>query len=129
MEIRRGSAHVKSLHHIDKILTGKRTHGIEADQPVDVVGLEFIPEGKTEPVVAVDLIDRGSVPGLKEQATIPIQYEARYPRTAYIDGAARTFPEKNLSGAFLQGVLALAVLFGAIAMVHWIGKAFHRMVR
>jgi hypothetical protein len=129
MGVRRGSAYVKSLHRINKILDGRRTRGIEADQPVDVVGLEFVPEGRTEAVVAVDLIDRGSVPGLKEQAKVAIQYEAGYPRRAYIDGARRTFPEKNFSGALLQGVLSLAVLIGAIALAQGMGKAFKRLAR
>jgi hypothetical protein len=77
----------------------------------------------------VDLIDRGSVSGLKEQATVAIQYEARFPRTAYIDGARRTFPERNLSGAVLQGVLSLAVLLGFLALVYGIGRAFKRLTR
>jgi hypothetical protein len=129
VDVRRGSAHVKSVHRIDKLFAGRRTRGIAADQPIDVVGLEFVPDGRTEPVVAVDLIDRGSVPGLKEQGTVAIQYETHFPRTAHIDGARRTFPERNFSGAVLQGVLSLAVLIGFVAVVQLVGKAFKRLAR
>jgi hypothetical protein len=127
-EVRRVSAHVKSVHLIDKLFQAKRTRGFLADQPVQVVGLEFVPEGMTEPVVAVDLIDRGSVPGLKEQATAPVQYEARFPRRAHIDGAARTFPKRNLSGVVRDGALSLALLAGAIAITYWIGRRYKRAV-
>ena len=58
-----------------------------ADQPVDVVSVEFVPEGRTEPVMAVDLIDRGSVSGLKEKAGVNVDYEAASPRIAYLAGA------------------------------------------
>jgi hypothetical protein len=128
-EVRRASARVKSLHRIDKLFAARRTRGIPTAQPIDVVGVEFVPDGKTEPVVAVDLIDRGSVPGLKEQSTVAIRYESGVPRTAYIDGATRTFPERNFSGAVLQGVLSLAVLVGFLVLVLAIGKVFKRLVR
>src|SRR5439155_8341649 len=82
---------VKSIGHIDKLFSGRRTRGVVADQPIDVIGVEFTPEGRTEPVIAVDLIDRGSAPNLKEGSTVPIRYEAQSPRTAYLDNATRTF--------------------------------------
>jgi hypothetical protein len=127
-DVRRASARVKSVHRIDKLFAGRRTRGISANQPIDVLGVEFVPDGKTEPVVAVDVIDRGSVPGLKEQATVAIRYESGVPRTAYVDGATRTFPERNFSGAVLQGVLSLAVLAGGLILALGIGKVFRRVV-
>ena len=125
--VRRASALVKSIGHIDKLFSGTHQRGTIADLPMDVVGMEFVPEGRTEPVVAVDLIDRGSVAGLKEQSTVAIQYEGNSPRTAYIEGATRTFPQRNFSGLILQGVLCIAVLIGMFAVARWIGRAFNRL--
>jgi hypothetical protein len=127
-EVLRGSGTVKTISRIDKLFAGTRSRGMVADQPVDVVGIEFVPEGRTEVVTAVDLIDRGSVPGLKEKSTVPIRYESRSPRTAWIEGATRGFPRRNLSGIILQIALTLAVLAGLLFATQWIGRAFRRLI-
>jgi hypothetical protein len=127
--VRHASGHVTSFGTIDKLFSGSRERGIVADQPVNVVGVEFVPEGRNEPVVAVDLIDRGSIAGLKEQSAVSLQYEAGSPRIAYIDGATRTFPKRNLSGAMLQGVMVVAVLIGLFAASQLIGKGFNRLIK
>ena len=126
--VARATGHVKSIGHIDKLFSGRRSRGVIADQPIDVVGVEFVPAGMTEPVVAVDLIDRGSVPGLKEGSTASIRYESDSPRTAYLDGATRTFPDRNMRGAMIQAGLSLAVLLGALAIAQFIGSAFKRLI-
>src|SRR3979490_1009677 len=118
---------VKSLGKIDRLFEGAHERGIMADQPVDVVGVEFVPDGRTGPVVAVDLIDHGSVPGLKEQSTVTFEYEGTSPRTAYIDHATRTFPKRNFSGIVLWGLLSLATLIALVAAGQWISKAFNRL--
>jgi hypothetical protein len=128
VEVRHGNGHVTSLGLIDKLFEGAHERGIVADQPVDVVAIEFVPEGRTDPVVAVDLIDHGSVPGLQERSTVTFEYEDRSPRTAYIDHATRTFPKRNFSGIVLWGVLSLAALIGLIAVWQWISKAFNRLI-
>jgi hypothetical protein len=127
--VRRATANVKSIGHIDKLFSGRRSRGIIADQPIDVVGVEFVPQGRTEPVVAVDLIDRGSVPVLKEKSTVTIRYESDSPRTAYVEGATRTFASRNLRGAVVQGALTLAALLCVLAIAHLIGRAFKRLSR
>ena len=96
--LRLASGKVKSLSRIDSIFASSRSRGFIADQPVDVVGIEFIPEGSTESVVAVDLIDAGSVSGLKTRSTVPIRYEANSPRTAWIQSATRNFVSRDLFG-------------------------------
>jgi hypothetical protein len=128
VDVRRASGHVKSVNRIDKLFAGTRSRGIVADQPVDVVGVEFVPEGRTEPVMAVDLVDRGSLPGLKEQAAVAIQYEGRTPRIAHIQGATRTFPQRNLSGAIVQAVLVIALIIGFFLAAQWIGRGFNRLI-
>jgi hypothetical protein len=99
-----------------------------ADQPVDVVSVEFVPEGKTEPVVAVDLIDRRSMPSLKEQSTVTLTYEPTSVRTAYIDGATRQFPERNFSGAVVVSLLYLAVAGVMLGAVYLFGRGYNRLV-
>ena len=127
IDVRHGTGHVKSLGRIDKLFEGAHERGFDAEQPVDVAGVEFVPEGRTEPVVAVDLIDHGSIPGLKEHAPVTFEYENRSPRTAYLDRATRTFPKRNLSGLVYWGVLSLAVLIGLFAAWQWISRAFSRI--
>ena len=124
----RATGHVKSIGHIDKLFSGRRSRGVIADQPIDVVGVEFVPDGMTEPVVAVDLIDRGSVPGLKEGSTASIRYESDSPRTAYLEGATRTFPNRNIRGAMVQGGLSLACCLACLAIAQFIGSAFKRLI-
>ena len=81
VDLHQGSGRVKSLHRIDRLFQGSRQQGVTANQPVHVVGVEFVPSGNTEPVVAVDLIDAGSIAGLKENSTVTVEYEGRSPRT------------------------------------------------
>ena len=58
-----------------------------------MVVLEFVPAGKTDLVLTVDLIDAGSVRGLKENVEVPVEYEARwlarFLEPAAYDGADR----------------------------------------
>ena len=75
VEVRHASGKVKSLDRIDKLFAGSRSRGMFASQPVEVVGIEFVPEGRTESVLAVDLIDSGSIAGLKVNAPVDVEYE------------------------------------------------------
>lgn len=128
-EVRHAAGRVKSVGRIDRLFTGSRTRGLDASQPVDVVGLEFVPEGRAEAVVAVDAIDSGSVAGLKETDSVTVDYEADSPRTAYIQGATRRFPERNFSGAMVAGVVYLAVVGGLLWLAHRVGQGYRRLVR
>jgi hypothetical protein len=124
--VRHGIARVQSISHIDSLFEGSRTRGFDAEQPIDIVGVEFIPEGRTEAVVAVDLIDRGSL-AIKEGATAPIEYEANSPRTAHLAGAKRTFPVRNFHGAVVQCALSLGLLLGGLAITEWIRRRWRRL--
>lgn len=128
VDVRKGTGRVKSISNIDRLFEGRRARGFNADQPVDVVGIEFIPAGRTEAVVAVDLIDSGSLPGLKENSTVPIEYEAQSPRTAYIQAATRTFVSRNLTGIAVQCLACLAVLIVVIGGAQFISRAFNRLI-
>lgn len=128
VQIRHGAGKVKSLDRIDRLLQGNRTHGMAASQPIHVVGIEFLPEGRTEPVLAVDLIDASSIPGLKVTAPVDVEYEAASPRTAYLRSATRTFLPRNVAGIAGDGALYLAVLLGGLMIAHFLGKAWTRLL-
>ncbi|HWQ12562.1 MAG TPA: hypothetical protein VNL77_07180 [Roseiflexaceae bacterium] len=109
------SATVRETHTIERVLGGRRSRGFnEAIQPYVIIELVFVPQGAADPVVAVDLVDEGSVPGLEKGADLPIRYSAADPRWARIEGAARTYAWKNLQG---YGVIALVVL--VLVVVLW----------
>lgn len=124
--VRRGTARIQSISHIDTLFQGRRTRGLDAEQPIDIVGIEFVPEGRREAVAAVDLIDRGSL-AIKEGSTATVEYEANSPRTAHLANAKRTFPVRNLHGALIQCALSLAVLLGGLAIAEWIRRLWRRL--
>ena len=127
-EVRRASGRVTGIGRIDKLFSGSRSRGVIADQPVDVVSVEFVPVGRTEPVVAVDPIDRGSLPGLKERDTVPIDYESGSPRTAHIYAATRQFPDRNFSGAMVAGIVYVLVVIGLLGAAILFGRGYKRLV-
>ena len=126
--VRHGIARVQSISHIDSLFEGGRTRGFNAAQPIDIVGFAFIPEGRTEAVVAVDLIDRGSL-AIEEGSPAVIEYEANSPRTARLAGAKRTFPLRNLYGAMVQCALSLGLLLSGLAITEWIRRRWRRLTR
>jgi hypothetical protein len=81
-----------------------------ANQPIAVAGVEFVPQEKADPVVAVDLVDDGSLPGLTEHSAVTIDYEISSPRTAHIRGATRRFAQRNFKGLIVQLLSMLLVV-------------------
>jgi hypothetical protein len=112
------TATVRELDHITRVWAGKRTSGEDAVQPYTIVQLVFVPQGASEPVIAVDSIDTGSVPALEQGGEVAISYSAVDPRSARIDGATRTYFWKNLRSF---GIIAL-ILLAAIAIPWLIGR-------
>lgn len=107
-----GSATVRNTREITRVWGGRRTQSEAAVQPYTIVELSFVPEGRTDPVVAVDMIDAGSVPELGENAVVPISYSVANPRWAQIAGANRTYYWKNLrTFGLIAVVVAAALLF------------------
>lgn len=127
-ELRVASGMVKSLQRIDMLMSARRSRGVEAHQPVDVVGVEFVPQGFSDAVMAVDLVDRGSIRGLAEGATVDVEYEAAEPRSAWLRSATRTFPRRNLIGLGEDAMLYIGLLFACLLAWLFIGKAFTRRV-
>ena len=115
-DVRVASGTVKSLRRIDMLMSTNRSRGLDAHQPVDVVGVEFVPQGFLETVLAVDLVDRGSIRGLAEGATVDVDYEAGQPRTAWLRSATRTFPRRNLIGLGEDAMLYVGLLLAGLLL-------------
>ena len=128
-QVRRATGQVKSIQRITRLFDGRRSRGIDAEQPIQVVGVEFVPEGRTEAVLAVDLIDAKSVPGLHEKGSVGLTYESASPRTAYVDGATRNFVSRNIRGMGMQGVAV--VLVGVVFFAVWwaFSRGYRRLTR
>jgi hypothetical protein len=129
VDVRRASGKVKTVDRVRRLFSGRRSRGTLAAQPMAVVGVEFVPDGRVEPVLAIDVIDFGSVSGLKEGAAVGIDYESGAPRTAYIQGATRNFPAKNLRGLAVDGVLCVLVVAGMLAVWYFLGRAWDRLLQ
>jgi len=128
-DVRLAAGVVKAVERIDKLFAGTRSRGVIADQPIDVVSVEFVPQGRTEPVLAVDLVDRGSIPNLRLQSAVNVKYEAASPRTAYIEGATRNFPVRNFRGTVVTGILSLAVIIALLGAVVLLGRGYDRLTK
>jgi hypothetical protein len=127
VDVRQGVGVVKSVERINRLFYGSRSKGVRADQPIEVIGVEFTPEGRTESVLMIDLIDAGSVRGLKEKGSVRLDYESQSPRTAYIRDATRTFPSRNLAGLGLQGVTCLIVVVVLLGGVQLLGRVYKKL--
>lgn len=88
--------------------------------PFDVVELTFTPEGRQENVVAVDVVEAASVPGLKKGDVRPILYAEDVPREARIVGARPGEPFKNWLysiGEYIAIILGFFVLIAIVSML------------
>lgn len=121
-------ATVRSVHRIERVWGGRRTASEEAVQPYTIVELGFVPAGRTDPVVAIDMIDADSVPGVEVGATVPVRYSVDEPRWVQIDGAVRTYYWKNLRTFGLLSLLILALLCGSWGIRRW-RAAHHSAVK
>ncbi len=108
-QVKQAEGRIKTLERIAHLFRDNRSRGIDANQPIDVIAVEFIPAAWTEPVLAVDLIDSGSAPGLVEGSTVAVNYEANHPRTAQLQAGTRTFLRSNYLGLLGYALICLAI--------------------
>lgn len=123
VEVRQAMGRVTSLQRVNRLFNGSKRRGFVTAQPIQIATIEFTPEGRTDPVMAVDLIDAGSVAGLKEKSAVPVIYESQSPRTAYVQGATRTFAARNVAGLGVQIVEGVAILLAFVALCFLISRA------
>jgi hypothetical protein len=126
--VRQAAGRVTSIAHITELFETRRSHGMDAAQPIEVVGVEFVPVGKSDPVLAVDLLDQGSIPGMAVGAPMTVEYEDATPRVAQVQGGTRQFAEKNLNGAIAAGAIGAAVLMGIFVAGNWVESKLRGLV-
>jgi disulfide bond formation protein DsbB len=112
------TATVQAIHPVQYVLrprSGATRNAVRVFQPYELVELQFVPAGRTEPVVAVEAVDTDSVPGLAAGQVVAMTYAANDPRGAQLVGGRRTYAWKNLLGLAGVGlILAVVGLIGAI---------------
>jgi hypothetical protein len=106
------TATVKEMHAFTRILSSRKSRGIDASMPYELIVLEFTPAGRREPVLAGDLIDIASHPNLAVGQQIAIDYEVEHPRRANVANATRTYYYENVRGAIIAGFATIALFVG-----------------
>jgi hypothetical protein len=108
-----GLADVRHVRTVTQsVVRGSRYNRIRAAQPWNVVELSFVPEGRDDPVVAVDSVDVGSVPNLEVGARVPVTYNPAAPRDVRLPGA-RTYRQREWQ-AIGEYLLAIAIVVGGL---------------
>lgn len=108
----RATATVRAVHPVKYVLrprSGATNKAVRVFQPYELVELQFVPAGQTDPVVAVEAVDTDSVASLAAGQAIPVTYAAHDPRGARLVGGRQTYAWKNLLGLAAVG-LVLTVL-------------------
>jgi hypothetical protein len=105
--------------------SGRTTGSVPAPQPWNVVELQFVPEGRKKPVIAVDSVDAGSVPNLRVGERLAVTYSKNNPREARLAGT-RTWRWKEwgeLAQWAVLGIITLAAisLLGKFVGAWWRG--------
>ncbi len=117
-------AEVRGVRTVTRsFVSGRSTGPVEAPQPWEVVELHFVPDGRSQVVVAVDGVDVGSVPGLTVGARVLVSYNASDPRNARLPGT-RTYRWREwleLGEYVVAGIVVVIgfVLLGKLASFWW----------
>jgi hypothetical protein len=105
-------ATVRAIRQVSYIPGSRNSSRLDLLQPYELVVLEYVPEGRSDPVVAVDAIDAGSVPGLARGSTVAVAYAVDDVRSAIIEGGRHAHRVVNLISwvLFWFGGIALSVI-------------------
>lgn len=130
--VRTARATVRHIHRIERILTTESTRSRSSSlpliRPMELVELEFVPEGRTEPVVAADKITAGSFPGLHQGGGVEVTYQKDRPRIARMRGGTRDYGWTNLATLAMPWVVGLLFFSGGsavlVALLAGLGKLF-----
>lgn len=123
--VRTTEAEVRQVRDITRSsVSGRSTGSIDAPQPWQLAELTFVPEGRDQPVVALDGVDVGSVPGLEAGRRVAIQYSTSSPRDVRLVGGERTYRWKEWLElgeylAALAGIAAAFILGGKLLGAWW----------
>lgn len=94
-------------------VSGRSTGSFEAPQPWQLAELTFVPAGRDQPVVALDGVDVGSVPGLEAGRRVAIRYSAAAPRDVRLVGGQRTYRWREwvALGEYLAAIVGVVAAF------------------
>lgn len=90
--------------------------------PYDIVQLDFTPEGRAEPVIAVDLVEAGSVPNLTQGAVMRITWPQDDPRAAKIVGARPAAPWANWFYSVFEWIAFFVAVIVCFAVVGYLWR-------
>ena len=125
---RAATAEVRGVRTITASMLSSSRSSSRAPQPWQLVELVFVPEGRDQPVVAVDGVDRGTVAGLTEGARLAIRYPEAAPRAARLVAGERTYRlrewEQLGRDVFWIGV----IIVGALALSAVLNRLWRRLL-
>jgi hypothetical protein len=122
-------AEVKRVREETRSFTsGEATGSVPAPQPWNVVELQFVPEGRKKPVIAVDSVDVGSVPNLRVGERLAVTYNKSNPREARLAGT-RTWRWKEWGELAQWAVLGIITLAAMSLLGKVIGAWWRRVMR
>jgi len=114
---RESAAVISEVTHIAEY--SSRRSSSQLPWPFDIVQLSFTPEGRDQPVVAVDVVESASAPGLVKGWTVRIVWPEDDPRSAKIKGARPGSPWANWFyglGEILAIGVAVIAFFAVIGL-------------
>ncbi len=108
-------AEVRDVHTATRAFVSGRGGRVDAPQPWHVVEVSFVPEGRDQPVLAVDSVDVGSVPTPTVGSRVAVRYNPRHPRDARLDGAHTWRWREWL--ALAKNIVLIVVLIGGFILL------------
>ncbi len=90
---RETTAVISEVTHVTEYST--RRNSVQLPWPFDIVQLSFKPDGRDQPVIAVDVVEAASAPGLVKGGTVQIVWPEDDPRSAKIKWARPGSPWAN----------------------------------
>ena len=114
---RESTAVISDVSHIAEY--SSRRSSSQLPWPFDIVQLSFTPDGRNQPVVAVDVVESASAPGLVKGGTVRIVWPEDDPRSAKIKGARPGSPWANWFyglGEILAIGVAVIAFFAVIGL-------------
>lgn len=117
-----GTARVTNLRSFSSYEFLQPLIAIGYSHPFVLAELTLAPAPGRDPVVAVDAVDAGSVPGLKVGATLPVTMPVADPRAARLIQGTREFVRGNVSKEVGLTLLLLLLVVGPVVVVDYLRR-------
>ncbi len=119
-----GTATIDTVRTVTTLGDTHTAKSIPLQYPYQIMRLKFVPPGMDTAVIAIDKVDVGSVPNLKEGQSAKIVYDAEHPRIARLQQGTRLFP-----GHALTTVTLWCVAFAVLVAIAGVVGGFFRLLR